>query len=95
MKSMEYGLLTEAGIDFGDGNIVREGLLLEMAQNAKSIVEEEDYDKLDNFLTMAESRLSKEEYRSLLGIGVRENGPGNILEELLLLEVMKPRSLDW
>ena len=76
-----YGILTESGIDFGDGNILKDGLILEIARESKKFLEENNYNAFSRLIADKSKELNDKEYFTLMNIRIL-NSEKDICDEL-------------
>ena len=72
----EYGYITESGIDFGNGNIVTDKKVIEIANKAKVIFERDGYEAFDEYI----GRYIREESSELIDDQI------NILVDVVISE---------
>ena len=77
------GILIESGIDIGEGNIVTEGRVLEIAREAKRLNDAREYESFKE-LILGEEAKSLGDRRLLLGTVITETGM-NILTKLAFI----------
>ena len=58
----QYGILTEEGIDLGDGEIIREGRILEIARECRDLIKEDKYNEFSQLVAKAIYELSYDDY---------------------------------
>jgi hypothetical protein len=67
MNKPPYGIFTEAGVDFGEGNIVKNDDFINYVTEAKRLYEDKAYDKFVILMEAAKEKLGSDSWDLLLG----------------------------